>query len=495
MEAKRDENHVPALLATSSSDGITPVAIYADPSTHRLYCDVSISNVTVTGGKSNNAAVPGATNLGVLPAIATAAAPTYTEGFQVGLSTDLTGALRVSGSISVGGTTDRSTFTAGGSSGTPTMAVFNDSSPAVAAEGKIGLVRMSTNRNQYVTIRDAAGNERGLNIDSNGAVAVTGTFWQTTQPVSGTFWQATQPVSIASMPSTPVTGTFWQATQPVSIATAPVLVAGSAIIGKVGVDQTTPGTTNGVAIAQIGSTTVDSNSGVKSAGTIRVVIATDQPALTNKLLVTPDSVALPANQSVNVSQINAVTPLMGNGTTGTGSQRVTIASDNSAVAGMGVAATAAAVPANAGYKGAQARSSEAAAATNGNLVGIVADLAGKQIVLPYANPENFVSGAITSAMTGTTTTSLVAAPGAGLRNYITTIIVSNSHATVGTDIIIQDGSGGTTLLTIPAASVYGGAVITLPTPLRQPTANTALFCANVTTGASTKVSAVGYKGA
>src|SRR3990167_2221599 len=44
----------------------------------------------------------------------------------------------------------------------------------------------------------------------------------------------------------PVTGTFWQATQPVSIATAPVLVAGSAIIGKVGIDQTTPGTTNRV---------------------------------------------------------------------------------------------------------------------------------------------------------------------------------------------------------------------------------------------------------
>lgn len=40
--------------------------------------------------------------------------------------------------------------------------------------------------------------------------------------------------------------------------------------------------------------------------------------------------SLAANQSVNVSQINAVTPLMGNGTTGTGSQRVTIASDNTA---------------------------------------------------------------------------------------------------------------------------------------------------------------------
>lgn len=145
--------------------------------------------------------------------------------------------------------------------------------------------------------------------------------------------------------------------------------------------------------------------------------------------------------------------------------------------------------------GGQARSSEPTPVANADRANFITDLVGKQITLPYANPENFVSGAITTAMTGTTSTSLVAAPGAGLRNYITTIIVSNSHATVGTDVIIQDGSGGTTLMTIPAAAVYGGAVINLPVPLRQPTANTAIFCANVTTGASTKVSAVGYKGA
>jgi len=54
------------------------------------------------------------------------------------------------------------------------------------------------------------------------AVPVTGTFYQTTQPISGSvsvtgsFWQSTQPVSIASMPSTPVTGTFYQTTQPIS---------------------------------------------------------------------------------------------------------------------------------------------------------------------------------------------------------------------------------------------------------------------------------------
>ena len=38
----------------------------------------------------------------------------------------------------------------------------------------------------------------------------------------------------------------------------------------------------------------------------------------------------PDNEPFNVAQINGVTPLMGNGVTGTGSQRVTIASDNTA---------------------------------------------------------------------------------------------------------------------------------------------------------------------
>jgi len=97
-----------------------------------------------------------------------------------------------------------------------------------------------------------------------------------------------------------VTGTFWQATQPVSIAT-----------------------TISTNVAQLAGTTTDTNSGNKSAGTLRVVLATDQPQLTNKLLVTPD-----ANSAVNVAQVNGVATTTGNGISGTGVQRVTIASDS-----------------------------------------------------------------------------------------------------------------------------------------------------------------------
>lgn len=102
---------------------------------------------------------------------------------------------------------------------------------------------------------------------------------------------------------------------------------GSGVTQPVSFTQAALPANQSVNAAQIAGTTTDVNSGLKSAGTLRVVLATDQPALTNKLLVTPDSVALPANQSVNVSQINGVAPTMGTGVVGTGVQRMTLATD------------------------------------------------------------------------------------------------------------------------------------------------------------------------
>lgn len=64
--------------------------------------------------------------------------------------------------------------------------------------------------------------------------------------------------------------------------------------------------------------------------------------------VNPGTVTVTAtNLSVNNAQINGVTPLMGNGATGTGSQRVTIASDSSARAVGGEGATGSAAPSGA----------------------------------------------------------------------------------------------------------------------------------------------------
>lgn len=51
----------------------------------------------VTGSKTNNNAAPGATNFGILPTVANAAPPSYTEANQTALSMDLAGNLRVYG--------------------------------------------------------------------------------------------------------------------------------------------------------------------------------------------------------------------------------------------------------------------------------------------------------------------------------------------------------------------------------------------------------------
>ncbi len=39
--ASRDQNNVPTLLGASSTDGKSPVKVYADPSTHRLLVDAT----------------------------------------------------------------------------------------------------------------------------------------------------------------------------------------------------------------------------------------------------------------------------------------------------------------------------------------------------------------------------------------------------------------------------------------------------------------------
>lgn len=302
-----------------------------------------------------------------------------------------------------------------------------------------------------VGLTAGAGSSGTGNVSTlDNVIGTAGTASPQVLTVQGIASGTAQPVSLASVPSHAVTnaGTFAvQASAGTNLNTSALALetggnlatiatntaastpAGTAVIGKVGIDQTSVGTTNAVSLSQIGATTI-LNGGVAGSQSMGGTVAT--------------------NVAINSNPLNL---------------------------------------------GAQAVSSENTAVTTARQVQLTADLVGKLIVLPYANPENFVSGAITTAMTGTTTTSLLAAPAAGLRNYITQITVSNSHATVGTDVIIQDGSGGTPLYTIPAAAVYGGSVITFPTPLRQPTTATAIFCANVTTGASTKVSASGYKGA
>ncbi len=97
------------------------------------------------------------------------------------------------------------------------------------------------------------------------------------------------------------TGTF---------ATQSTLQAGSAIVGKVGIDQTTPGTTNGVQI----------NAALPAGTNLLGKVGLDQttPGTTN---------------AVAIAQIGSTTVLSGAGAVGTGAQRVAVAQDSTTVAG------------------------------------------------------------------------------------------------------------------------------------------------------------------
>jgi len=184
----------------------------------------------------------------------------------------------------------------------------------------------------------------------------------------------------------------------------------------------------------------------------------------------------PSNASTNVSQINAVTPLMGNGVTGTGSQRVTIASDNTAfavnntqqgTASQNVAQIGGTTVVNGGLAGslavggtaannaainqnpllmageAIAQGSQPVAATAGNQRRILTTLEGSQFV--QEGSSNRFSCFVQAV---TVTTQCQVAPAAGLRAYVTSVSLSNQAATVQTlDLVFGTGANCVTGIT------------------------------------------------
>ncbi len=59
-QASRDENRIPTLLGVSSADGTTPVTLFADPTTHRLYVDLAAGGTTTVDAGTTTTLAPGA---------------------------------------------------------------------------------------------------------------------------------------------------------------------------------------------------------------------------------------------------------------------------------------------------------------------------------------------------------------------------------------------------------------------------------------------------
>lgn len=244
----------------------------------------------------------------------------------------------------------------------------------------------------HVAIVDGSGSQittfGGGTQYTDGGVPPTHPIGNTIEWSDGSNWQTVStakplPVSASFSPSgtqdvnlTKVGGTSFSLGQQLAAASIPIVLTAAQII-----TLTPPGAITNYAletggnlatlagavtssivqsnVAKINNVTPLMGNGVTGTGSQRVTIASDNTAFsvnatlsaettkvigvtrtadgsgnlltstTNALDVNLKTSAL-SNFSTNVAQINGVTPLMGNGVTGTGSQRVTIASDNTA---------------------------------------------------------------------------------------------------------------------------------------------------------------------
>ncbi|HEX2747602.1 MAG TPA: hypothetical protein VHM91_06365, partial [Verrucomicrobiales bacterium] len=158
-------------------------------------------------------------------------------------------------------------------------------------------------------------------------------------PSAGTaagFTDGTNMVAGRVVTSAPGTSDAGLVVRPISPASSTI---GSAV-PSVGVQVTGSDGTNARALATDTSGNVQANvkqingvapsmgNGISGTGVQRVTIASDSTGQVALASGSNTIGALTANQSVNVAQINGVATTMGNGVAGTGVQRVTIASDS-----------------------------------------------------------------------------------------------------------------------------------------------------------------------
>lgn len=147
--------------------------------------------------------------------------------------------------------------------------------------------------------------------------------------------------------------------------------------------------------------------------------------------------------------------------------------------------------------GARGMSADYTALSTGQTADLLASLLGKLVTLPYALPgATWRYAAPAGGLVNTTGVTAKAAAGAGIRNYVKSAQIMTSHQTINTEIEIRDGASGSVMWRGWAQSVGGGATIQFDPPLRG-TANTLVEIAEVSaTGtAGVLVNLQGYEAA
>jgi hypothetical protein len=314
----------------------------------------------------------------------------------------------ISGCSASAGFTDNGVFTGSSSSVSPIAALY-DTTPPPITDGSAGIFRMNSSR---VLLTD------GSSYTQPVSGSVTADIGSGPFAVTGTFWQATQPVSIASMPTTPVTGTFWQAIQPVSWSGQTVTATqntGSNLHVVVDTAPTTAVTgtfwqaTQPISIEQTGNNN-----------------AVDVLTLPNVTVST-----FPDNEPFNIAQVAGSAVATGNGTAA-GSLRVSIASDSTGNTGVAQAST------TSGQLGHLVQG----AVTTSNPTYTTAQTSPLSLTTSGLLRTDAFPARWTCALDNiaATLTQCQAAAGAGLRHWITHVIANSTTSTAGT-FAIRQGTG------------------------------------------------------
>lgn len=319
---------------------------------------------------------------------------------------------------------------------------FDDGSPDSVDEGDAGAARMSARREQYVLIRDAAGNERGLNIDASGQLAIT----------------------VATIPSHAVTntGTFavQDATSQASLsiiddwdesdrAKVNIIVGQAGIAGGTGAD--------GVTVPRVTlATNVALPAGTNNIGDVDVLsIAAGDNNIGN---VDVASSALPTGASTLAEQQTQTTALS-----------IMDDWDNAASDGASVSGDVAHDSPDAGEPlkiGGTARTANPAAVAGLDRVNATYDDIGRQVVV-LNHVRDLVVQQHASNTDGTETTILTAGA-AGVFHDLVSIKFCNSSATAIT-VDVRDVTAGTVIdrFYVPAGQTVGAVY---STPFKQTTA-------------------------
>src|SRR5579859_1005991 len=374
-----------------------------------LALDTSVNGILVSQG-STTSGEKGPLVQGAV----TTSAPSYTTAQTSPLSLDTSGLLRVSLKDTPANTNNLNVNLAASSATVTVSASGNFNNASISSTGSAVPASAS-----YLGA-NKSGNLTGLSLDGSGNLNVN--------VAAGSSGNAAAAATGSAVPaSADYTG---------------INVAGT-LRGQTGVNPSGSIYAGQMDLASVAGTTTDTNSGTKSTGTLRVVLATDQPQLTNALKVDGSAVTQPVsatNLQTNLNQIAGSTIA----TAATGVQKVGIVGNTGATMDSTIGAGTA--PTNAIVTGSVYNAS-APAPTSGQSMALQADQAG--------NIRTFPGMALTTLAAWNSSTSLNATQTIFTNSGGPAVVVQLDQTTTLTAgaITFEVTFDGTNWVTAPAGSV------------------------------------------